>query len=68
MANKKRTSSVTPEQIVAARGAWTQREAAAAMGYSERQWQYFEAGTVSMSEAVFRSLQAARLEADQAKR
>ena len=53
MANKKRTSSVTPAQIIEARGPLSQTQAAELMGYSLRQWQYFEAGKVQMSDAVF---------------
>lgn len=53
MANKKRTSGVTPSQIIAARGALSQTQVAKIVGLSLWQWQYFEAGTVSMSNAVF---------------
>ena len=57
MANKKRTSDITPLQIIAARGALSQTQAAKIVGLSLRQWQYFEAGTVSMSDAVFFTFQ-----------
>lgn len=53
MANKKRTSPVTPAQIIAARGSMSQAAAAALAGCSLRQWQYFEAGEVAMQPAVF---------------
>jgi hypothetical protein len=57
MANKKRQSNVTPAQIIAARGALSQSAAAQLVGLSLRQWQYFESGTVSMSDAVFAAFQ-----------
>lgn len=57
MANKKRTSGVTPSQIIATRGALSQTQAAKIVGLSLRQWQYFEAGTVNMSDAVYFAFQ-----------
>lgn len=53
MANKKRTSPITPAQIKEARGAMPQVVAANLAGYSPRQWQYFESGKVAMSSAAF---------------
>jgi len=53
MANKKRTSPITPAQIKEARGGMSQSAAASVAGYSLRQWQNFEAGEVAMSSAAF---------------
>lgn len=53
MANKKRTSNVTPEQVIEMRGRLTQTQAAKLLGYSLRQWQNFEWGRVAMSDAMY---------------
>lgn len=53
MPKPKRTSSVTPEQIIAARGDLTQEQAAQLIGISRRAWQNMECGNVAMSETTF---------------
>lgn len=49
MANKKRQSSVTPAQIIAARGALSQTAAAALIGKPLKTWQNWEAPAESPS-------------------
>jgi len=53
MADKKRTSTVTADQVKKARGSLTQIEAAEASGISRRALQTYESGDVAMSEADF---------------
>lgn len=53
MANKKRTSPITPAHVIAARGNMSQTAAAELAGYSRRQWQNFESGDVAMSSAAY---------------
>lgn len=53
MANKKRESSVTPAQIIAARGALSQTAAAALLGLSLRHWRNYETGSHAMKERDF---------------
>lgn len=53
MADKKRTSPVTADQVKQARGSLTQVEAAEASGISRRALQTYESGEVAMSEATF---------------
>ncbi len=60
MANTKRKSSVTPDQIIQARGTWTQKTCATLAGYSMRQWQNFEAGSQLMPEAIFNEFKRRR--------
>lgn len=53
MANKKRTSTITPAQIKEARGAMSQPVAAKLADYSLRQWQNFESGAIAMPVSAF---------------
>lgn len=53
MANKKRTSPITPEQVIATRGDMSQVAAAELAGYSRRQWQNFESGAVAMPSSAY---------------
>ena len=53
MANKKRVSDITPDQIINRRGSMDTETAAAVIGYSVRQWRNFENGTTSMPNYLF---------------
>lgn len=58
MANVKRTSAITPAQIIAARGRRTQVQAAELLGLSLRQYRNYEKGVTAMRDPDYQSLAA----------
>lgn len=60
MVNVKRKSTITPAQIIAARGVRTQAQAASVIGVSLRQFRNYEKGATAMYEAHFRALEATK--------
>lgn len=56
MPNVKRKSTITPAQIIAARGVRTQAQAATLLGLSLRQFRNYEKGVTAMHEAYFKLL------------
>lgn len=53
MANKKRVSDITTDQIIKRRGSMLQKTAADVIGYSLRQWRNFESGRICMPNYLF---------------
>jgi hypothetical protein len=60
MPNVKRKSTITPAQVVAARGTRTQQQAADLLGVSLRQFRNYETGVTAVRERDFHVLASTR--------